>query len=77
MRQFALAFIQVALVSANTVFISKGYVFWMAVTSFGINLVWTHNVKRISFGCERDRILYASGATTGCIAGYFASALLI
>lgn len=77
MRIFSTAFIQIFLVAANTVFLSRGYVLGMVVSSFGINWLWTHNVRKTVFGSERDRILYASGATFGCLAGYYFSKLVL
>jgi len=49
MRLFVTAFIQIALVAANTVFLSKGYLPGMVVSSFGINWLWTHNVRKTAF----------------------------
>lgn len=77
MRLFFTAFTQVALVAANTVFLSKGHVAGMIVSSFGINWIWTHNVRRTAFGSEVDRLYYAAGATCGCLAGFFASKLIV
>jgi len=73
MRLFVTAFIQIALVAANTVFLSKGYLPGMVVSSFGINWLWTHNVRKTAFGGELDRVWYAAGATLGCVFGYFVS----
>lgn len=71
MKLFITAFIQVALVSMNVVFISKGYIIPMVLTGFGISFTWTFNVKKIAFGNNIDRIIYAFGAASGTLAGYF------
>lgn len=73
MKVFLMAFTQVFLVAANTVFISHGQIIGMLISSFCINWVWTHNVKKVGFGSEKDRVLYSVGATTGCLFGYYAS----
>jgi len=75
MRLFFTAFVQIFLVAANTVFLARGFVIGMVISSFGINWLWTHNVRKTAFGGERDRIWYASGATLGCLSGYYVSQL--
>lgn len=70
MKLFLSGFIQVFLVVINTYFISKDYVPGIVVCSFGISYFWSHNVKKVAFGKERERIIYAAGAMTGGIAGY-------
>lgn len=77
MRLFLTAFIQVALVAANTVFLSKGHIAGMIISSFGINWIWSHNVRKTAFGSETDRIYYAAGATSGCLAGFFITKLIL
>jgi len=77
MKIFTAAFIQVAMVAANTVFISKGHIAGMIFCSFGINWIWSHNVRKTAFGSESDRIWYAAGATTGCLTGFFATKLIL
>lgn len=76
MKLFLMAFVQIFLVAANTIFLASGQIFGMIVSSFFINLVWTHNVKKVGFGSEIDRVYYALGATSGCVCGYFASKFL-
>lgn len=77
MRLFFTAFIQIFLVAANTVFLARGYVLGMILSSFGINWIWTHNVRKTAFGGEADRLYYAFGATTGCLAGYYFSKMIL
>jgi hypothetical protein len=70
MSLFATAFLQVTLVSMNVIFISRGAVFPMLLTGFGISFVWTLNVKKIAFSRLRERLLYATGAMCGTYVGY-------
>ena len=74
---FITAFLQVALVSMNVMFISVGHIAMMLVTGFLISLVWTLNVKRVAFGMWRDRFVYATGAMFGTLIGYLLSKYLI
>ena len=64
-------FIQVFLVVLNTYFISKENLIGVVICSFGISYFWSHNVKKIAFGNEKDRIVYSFGAMTGGVLGYF------
>lgn len=70
MRLFFTGFIQVYLVAANTVFIAKGVIVGIIVSSFGISYVWTHNVKRAAMSSEFERLVYCTGATAGALSGY-------
>jgi hypothetical protein len=69
LRLFALAYMQVLLVAANTVFISQYELLGNAVTALLISYVWTHNVKKIAIGTEADRWTYAVGAMLGSVSG--------
>ncbi len=68
-RLFITAFLQVAMVSANTYFISKVAWLGIAACGFGISYLWTVNVKKISASTTRERIAYASGAMLGGLTG--------
>lgn len=76
MKIFISGFIQVFLVVLNTYFISKDNVVGIIICSFGISYFWSHNVKKVAFGTEKDRIIYASGAMTGGVLGYFLGKLI-
>lgn len=76
MKIFISGFIQVFLVVLNTYFISKDNVFGIIICSFGISYFWSHNVKKVAFGTEADRIIYATGAMTGGLAGYYLGKLI-
>lgn len=66
-------YLQVLLVVANTNFIAKGDVFFMFVCSFGIGMFWSHNVKKIAFGDEYDRIVYSAASALGGLTGFYLS----
>jgi len=68
-RLFITAYLQVALVSANTWFVARGAWAGVAVCSFGISYVWTLNVKKISASTTMQRIAYSSGAMLGGLTG--------
>lgn len=75
-RLFATAWLQVALVSANTWFTARGAWAGVAVCSFGISYVWTLNVRHISVSTQAGRMAYAGGATAGALTGLIISKLL-
>jgi len=68
-RLFITAFLQVAMVSANTYFISRIAWLGIAACGFGISYLWTVNVRKISASTTKERIAYASGAMLGGLAG--------
>lgn len=74
---FFIALLQVMFVSMNVVFISKGYVILLILTGFGISFSWSYNVKRIAIATTLDRFIYAFGAATGTLIGYYLSNWLI
>ena len=71
------ALLQVTLVSMNVVFITSGSIIPMLIAGFGINLIWTMNVKRIAFSVWRERIIYAFGGMSGTLIGYYLSLYLL
>jgi hypothetical protein len=78
MKQLLLTgFVQVALVSANVVFISNKS--WTCVFICGvfISLAWSFNVKKIAFGEWKDRIYYSLGAGLGALIGSILANLFI
>lgn len=75
-RLFATAWLQVALISANTWFTSRGAWAGVAVCSFGISYVWTLNVRRIGVSNQAGRMAYAGGATVGALTGLVISKIL-
>lgn len=77
LKLFWSGYLQVFLVVLNTYFIAKDLLVGIVICSFGISYFWSHNVKRVAFGKETDRIIYAFGAMAGGVAGYFLGKLLI
>lgn len=73
MKLFLTAWLQVGLVAMNVLFISEHKIIPMLLTSFGISLTWTFNVKRAAFGDWKDRLIYSTGAMTGTLTGYLLS----
>ena len=69
MRIFIIGFVQVLLVSANIVFITRKEYVAAFITGFAISFLWTLNVKNAAFGTLTHRIIYATGAALGCIVG--------
>ena len=68
---FITAFIQVFLVAVNTIFLSKGYLIGIAITSFSISWVWVSNVKKANISTRFDQFFYSLGAMAGAITGYY------
>jgi hypothetical protein len=77
LKLFLSGFMQVFLVVLNTYFIAKDILTGVIICSFGISYFWSHNVKKVAFGKEVDRIIYATGAMSGGVLGYFLGKLLI
>lgn len=73
----ATGFLQVIFVAANTVFIAHYELAANFITAFLISLIWTHNVKKIAFGDEGDRLAYATGAAFGSLAGTMIASALV
>ena len=70
-RLFFTAFLQVFLVAVSTVTLSKGLHLATMIVSFGISYLWSGNIKRVAFGGELDKVIYATGAALGSGAGLF------
>lgn len=70
-------FLQVFFVGANTAFISHYALVGNLLTAFMISYIWTHNVKRIAIGDNKDRYAYAIGAALGSVGGTVAANLLL
>jgi hypothetical protein len=73
----SIAFIQVALVACNVVFIANSAVIAMIMTNFGISMMWSYNIKKIAMSSFWDRVFYAIGATLGTYCGYLFSHYII
>jgi len=64
-------FLQVFFVAGNTWFIAHNEIVGIIIAGFIISYIWSHNVKKIAFGTEMDRIMYAIGAMAGSYSGYW------
>jgi hypothetical protein len=76
MRLFLTAFLQVFLVAANTLFIARLFYPGIILAGLGISWFWTGNVRKVSIGSTRDRLIYSSGATLGGITGVLTANLI-
>lgn len=70
---FLSAFVQVFFIAVNTYFLSKETYLGVIISSFMISLVSAFNVKRIAFGSNIHRVIYAFGATFGSVFGLWSS----
>ncbi|MBS4057782.1 MAG: hypothetical protein KGZ82_10740 [Bacteroidales bacterium] len=75
-KLFITAYFQVALITANTWFISREAWAGVAVCGFGISYLWSMNVRRISISSGRERIVYSTGAMLGGISGLLVGKLI-
>jgi len=76
MKLFLTGFIQVFFVAINTYFISKAIYLGVFICGFTISLFWSWNVKRISIGSLKDRLLYSFGTGLGSLLGLVVSVLI-
>jgi hypothetical protein len=73
---FVTGYAQVFFVAANTYFIANKIWPGVVVASFLISYIWTFNVKKVAFGNNADRLIYATGATLGAITGLICSVMI-
>ena len=73
---FATGFSQVFLVVLNTYFITREFLLGIIACGFLISFIWSHNVKKVAFGSEWDRIIYSLGAMTGSILAFYFGKLI-
>lgn len=66
---FLASTLQVLLVAVNTYQLAHKKWIGCFIVGFAISFIWTFNVKRVSIGTMRDRIVYASGAAVGTLLG--------
>nr|DAJ36378.1 MAG TPA: hypothetical protein [Bacteriophage sp.] len=75
-KLFTTGFSQVFLVVLNTYFITREFLLGILACGFLISFVWSHNVKKVAFGSEWDRIIYSLGAMTGSILAFYFGKLI-
>ena len=73
---FATSFTQVALVSVNTILITKGYVLGIFMVAFTISFIWCYNVSKIALSDIRRKLIYSFGAGLGSVTGYLVMKIL-
>lgn len=73
---FVSGFLQVFLVTAQTLFIARQN--WLGVLLFGfaISFLWASNVRKIAISGIGSQIVYASGASFGAVTGLAFSSLM-
>lgn len=76
LKLFITAFIQVALVSANTYFLSRVNWVGVAICGYCISWVWVANVKKVVASNLPERVAYCLGACLGGLFGLTISILL-
>ena len=76
-KLFLQAFIGVYFVCMNTYFIAKGNLTGIALVSFLISYIWTHNVKKVSTSNEAERVVYSLGAAVGGTLGFLTAKFIL
>jgi len=64
---------QLLLICINTWQIANGKIIGVIVVSFFIGLLWTLNVKSVSVGCWKARLIYSAGSALGAGTGLLAA----
>jgi hypothetical protein len=63
------AWLQVFLISVNTLFLARGMWAGVAVASWAISYTWVTNVRKVKDPSAISRIVYATGAMMGALSG--------
>lgn len=74
---FSAAFVQVLLVSLNTILLAHKQIASSIAVAGLISYVWTFNVKRAAFGSHWDKIIYSLGAACGSGVGIYLAGLIL
>ena len=74
---FATAFVQVLLVSLNTILLAHKQIASSIAVAGLISYVWTFNVKRAAFGSHWDKIIFSLGAACGSGVGIYLAGLIL
>lgn len=77
MTIYRTAFIQVFLVSVNTIFLSKGIWLGVAVAGFAISWFWVSNVKKAHIASKAEQFVYATGAMCGGLCGLLLTKIIL
>jgi hypothetical protein len=73
---FFTGFLQVLLIAINTYQIANSKYIGAVIVGFGISWLWTSNVKKVAFGNNKDRLIYACGASLGTVTGLLTSKII-
>jgi hypothetical protein len=63
------AWLQVFLISVNTLFLARGIWLGVAIASWLISYTWVTNVRKVKDPSALSRIVYATGAMFGALSG--------
>ncbi len=74
---FQTSFLQVFLISINTIFLSKGIYVGVAIAGFLISYLWVSNVKKANIATKIDQIIYSLGAMIGGLSGLFITSIML
>lgn len=72
-KLFLTGFLQVFFVIVNTYMVSRESYAGVAACSWIISFLWATNVKKVAFGNNWDKVIYALGASTGAVLGLLIS----
>lgn len=73
---FLTGIVQVVFVAINSYQIAHEKWTGSVVVAFLISAIWSWNVKKIAFGGWLDRLVYAAGASCGCLLGMLITKIL-
>ena len=74
---FKTAFIQVFLVSVNTIFLTKAFVPGIAIFTWLISYMWVTNVKKANIATRLEQYIYATGAMGGGLSGFYFTKIFV
>ena len=76
-KLFKTAFIQVFLVSVNTIFLTKAFVPGIAIFTWLISYMWVTNVKKANIATRLEQYIYATGAMVGGLSGFYFTKIFV
>ena len=77
LKLFSSGALQVFFVAMNVTFLAKEMIIPAALSSFALSYCWSWNVRSVAFGDHLDRFIYAGGAATGGVIGYYCSHFML
>ena len=76
MKILLYSYLQLLLISMNTINVANGRVLASIVFSFLIGLAWTMGVNGVAGGGTKEKLFYAAGGSLGTGTGVLLSTLL-